>query len=69
MQVSKSQRGRVREGGNKDHLKGLMKSNEKSAAFEDYGFRVALNHTTKHWNTRWASSSPGYQDLPSMLCT
>lgn len=48
MQVSKSQKGRIREGDNKDHLKGLINSNEKSAEFEDYGFRMALNHMTKH---------------------
>ena len=46
--MSKSQKGRLREGSNEDHLKGLMNSNDKSAEFEDYGFRMALNHMTRH---------------------
>lgn len=46
--MSKSPKGRLREGNNKDSLKGLMNSNGKSAEFEDYGFRMALKHMTRH---------------------
>ena len=48
MQVRVRKGGRVREGSNKDHLKGQMNSNEKPAEFEDDGFIVALTHMTKH---------------------